>query len=223
MPHIRHTKRERLEAAYLALAKEFSDVSQSYESRLLSLQTNLETIESPRLIGIETQPRKDALELLPHHLEPTSDDNNKYINTSPEDEYDNNHDAFRDPTMSAARSLTICKNTLKLITKRMTKHELENPNTITANTKEMCSDIILRVLVHARPRLYAEASLIALDDNPKSMRQIAKEMDVSPEWVSQLCEQVRSRYGIPKNQHNKSDEARAKYRELRLGKTRKAS
>ena len=94
---------------------------------------------------------------------------------------------------------------------------------LAARTLRLCLDMMRLVTMHKRPSLYAACCIIALGDEYSSMRKVSKVERVSPEWVSKLTDDIRKRFSLPKNQHNKSDTAANKYRELRLGKTRKAS
>ncbi len=74
---------------------------------------------------------------------------------------------------------------------------------------------LLRRVAYAktRPRLEAFAGLYALGIDCESMRTVAIAEEVSIEWVSQKAEEVRALFNLPKNQHNKSDQAARSYSE----------
>lgn len=183
----RLTNREQIEADYLALAKEYSDLSTDYEQRLLALQARLDKAECPRLVFSETRPRKDALDMIAISEQPTS---------APA------ISGFEDPSNDAAYMADI------------EQQQLKNA----ARTLRLCIDMLKSIPGNTRPSLYASACIIALGDDDITMRQVAKEEGVSPEWVSKLTKRIRIRFCLPRNQHNKSSLASEKYRAARLGK-----
>ena len=73
---------------------------------------------------------------------------------------------------------------------------------------------LLRRVAYAkqRPRLEAFAGLFALGVDGESMRAVARSEKVSLEWVSQKTEEIRERFNLPKNHHNKTDAASDSYR-----------
>ena len=63
-------------------------------------------------------------------------------------------------------------------------------------------------------RLEAFACIYALGADCESMRTVARANGVSREWISQLSEAVRIQYNLPKNQHNKPEEAVENFRDV---------
>lgn len=186
MSGLRRSKRDKLEANYISLAKERSEMVASYDGRLLAMQKALDQYEAPRLFSPETSPRKDALnfikeERMPHSFPPEYAD---------------------DPEILAAA---------------VKRTDDSNPEELAARTLRLLISLLKFVALDQRnPRLTASACLLALGADCQSMRAIARAEHVSPEWVSQRTEHIRSLFGLPNNQHNKPANAVAKYRALRL-------
>lgn len=66
-----------------------------------------------------------------------------------------------------------------------------------------------------RPKLLARVYLLARGsglDHGDTMRSLARAYNLSPEAISKQVEAARKKFNLPKNHHNKSDTACAKYR-----------
>lgn len=188
MSRRRPSKRDRLEAEFLALAEQRADLVSGaalkrLDEAILAMQRRLDGVEAPRLAegAIEVGDRRDALEFVPAGAliapaggpgidEPIMDDISAESAGDP------------DWKMRAGRLLNLTVGMLRNVT-----------------------------YAKSKPRLEAFAGLFALGVDCDSMRTVAAAEGVSLEWVSQKAEQVRLRFNLPKNQHNKSDRAVESY------------
>lgn len=84
----------------------------------------------------------------------------------------------------------------------------------------LCVKMLRRVVAanERRPKLVGFLGLFALGADCESMRAVASAYGLTPERVSQMAEELRVTFGLPKNQHNKSDRAVGSYRRAAQGR-----
>ena len=184
----RPSHRDKLETAYLALARERMEAMDDYDRRLLAMQRNLDNIETPRLSGSETGKRQDALDFVP---------------------------AARAVTATEERGDDEAPIASEQMDDGATDGDGVDYRARCARMTAVAVGIARHVAYCKRnPRLQAFACLFALGVDCESMRTVAEKHNVSQEWVSQLSEEVRIRFNLPKNQHNKPAEAVRKYKAI---------
>lgn len=207
MSKARPSYRDRLEADYLALAAERARVMSEFDAKLVAMQRELERVECPRLREGERElgPREDGIDRL-RRAEGIAAAELQVDLGLAEDEAREvaqelssglGEGAAVNWERRAARVLAFAVGMLRRVASPETKN----------------------------PRLEAMVGLFALGaEVGASMRDVAKAYGCTVAWVSQRTEETRVRFNLPKNQHNKSDDACASYSVAReLTKRKKAA
>lgn len=182
------SSRDKLEAEYLALAKERMIAVDDFDRRLLAMQAQLDRVEMPRHGGHNSDNEQHA----------SAVDLAAFVAPDRQDEQDcsemaaNEAESATDHGARASRMAAIALGMVRRI----------------AYTKRSA-------------RLEAFACIYALGADCESMRTVAKANGVSREWISQLSEAVRIQYNLPKNQHNKPEEAVENFRDVSNMRARK--
>lgn len=193
MSKLRPGPRDRLEAQYLDTARKRSALATEIEkldADLLQMQRQLDGIEAPRNpVRHEDEGRKDALDKVrPGHLVVMDGGPSEAAETTL-------HDAMSgDPSAAGAyddewrvRCLRITAMSVGIL--RMIRRPEEKT-----------------------PKLAAHVALLALGVDCESMHHAAAAYGLSTERVRQRVEEIRIRFNLPKNQHNKSEEAVMSYK-----------
>ena len=189
MSRHRPSHRDRLEGQYLAEAQRRSAVAEELrvcDLRLLAMQREMDRVEAPRREVGEPggRPRVDALEMLPESK----------LSVLPDlDAMDHGQEEENEVAESSDEA------DWKLRALRMT-----------ALVVGVCRMIVRSE--EKQPKLVAFSALHALGVDCDSMREVAKAYALTPARISQRAEDMRVKFNLPKNQHNKSEAAVESYR-----------
>ncbi|MFA7266029.1 MAG: hypothetical protein WC054_06920 [Candidatus Nanopelagicales bacterium] len=188
MSKLRPGQRDRLETQFLAMAKARSDAAKELarmDADLLAIQRQLDGVEAPRMpVRDEPAGRQDAIDKVkPSHL--VVMDGGTSGGSEP--------DAFAEPSGGGGdvdwqgRCMRITALVVGVL------RGIKRPEEKT-------------------PKLAAHVALLALGVDCESMHQAAAAYGLSVERVRQRAEEVRVRFNLPKNQHNKSEMAVQSYK-----------
>ena len=183
----RPSRRDRLERELLQLAEQRARSEQEFTAQMLAIQRELERVENggpADATVVEREARRDGLDCVAEACLAVLPGG--YDSAEPGDE------------VAAERAASGPEMDWRAQALRMT---------------QVCVGV-LRAVAYAtsRPKLEAFAGLFALGADCESMRAVAKAEGVTFEWVSEKTEQVRVRFNLPRNQHNKSAQAVGSYR-----------
>lgn len=198
MSRARPSERDRLEAEYLALARERSALAEELakkDAQLLAMQAKLDGVESRRMPErmIEVGPRVDAVDRLVQGGRGPQADLREELGLS-RDEADEVGMELREAWGRAGEG----SSEYRIKALRMSALLLGVCNLAEADEQ---------------PKLVIRLIRLAADlPGAVSMRTLAEEYGLSAERVSQRVEEYQRRFNLPANRHNKSAAAVDAYR-----------
>lgn len=190
MSKLRPGQRDRLETQFLAMAKARSDAAKELarmDADLLAMQRQLDGIEAPRMpVRDEPAGRQDALDKVKPSNLVVMDGGMAEPDDLPADACIDEPSSAREVDWQG-RCLRITALLVGVL------RGIKRPEEKT-------------------PKLAAHVALLALGVDCESMHQAAAAYGLSVERVRQRAEEVRVRFNLPKNQHNKSEMAVQSYK-----------